>query len=161
MNCGGGHACGCGDRRSNGVSNAESIHIEHHTAFRGDTPVGPDAVYAGGRPGDQLAPGRGDGPAFDFDRSRASNSLSQLINQFDLYGERWSAPSAELIEQMKRAIKVVPSPGHDPIFTLRFEYPNRTSSQRVTQKLLSRMMDADLRLAIAEADSGSRTRCGF
>ncbi len=81
--------------------------------------------------------------------------LSQLINEFDLYGERWSAPSAELIEQMKRAIKVEPSPGHDPTFTLRFEYPNRLIAQRVTQKLLWRMMEADLRLTIAEADSGS------
>jgi len=82
------------------------------------------------------------------------DSLSRIINNFDLYDERWSAPSAEVIERMKRAIVVLPSPGHDPTFTLRFEYPNRYISQRVTQELVSRMIDANLRLAMADADSG-------
>jgi hypothetical protein len=82
-------------------------------------------------------------------------SLSQIINDFDLYGVRWSAPSAEVMEQMKRAIVIEPSPGHDPTFTMRFEYPNRYIAQRVTQELVSRMIEANLRLAIVEVDSGS------
>jgi uncharacterized protein involved in exopolysaccharide biosynthesis len=83
-------------------------------------------------------------------------NLSQIINDLDLYGERWSAPSAEVIERMKRAIVVEPSPDHDPTFKLRFEYPNRYIAQRVTQELVSRIIEANLhRLAIAEVDSGS------
>jgi uncharacterized protein involved in exopolysaccharide biosynthesis len=85
-------------------------------------------------------------------------NLGQIINEFDLYGVRWSAPSAELIEQMKRAIVIEPSPGHDPTFALRFEYANRLIAQRVTQNLVSRMIEANLHLAMEEADSGLASR---
>ena len=85
-------------------------------------------------------------------------NLSQIINDFDLYGVRWSAPSVEVIERMKRAIVVQPSLGHDPTFMLRFEYPNRYTAQRVTQELVSRMIEANLRLTVAEADSESSNR---
>jgi|HubBroStandDraft_2_1064218.scaffolds.fasta_scaffold98808_1 uncharacterized protein involved in exopolysaccharide biosynthesis len=81
-------------------------------------------------------------------------NLGQIINDFDLYGVRWSAPPVDVMERMKHAIVVAPSGDREPSFTVRFEYPDRLKAQRVMQELLSRVIESNLHLAIK--DPGSR-----
>lgn len=78
--------------------------------------------------------------------------LTTIINTFGLYQrERSRKPIEDVIEDMRRTIQILPvstvgGPGREvPAFEIRFSYENRYTAQRVTQDLVSRFIDQNVR----------------
>jgi len=78
--------------------------------------------------------------------------LTTIINTFGLYQrERSRMPIEDVIEQMRKAIQILPvqsigGPGHEvPAFIVQFSYENRYTAQKVAQDLVSRFIDQNVR----------------
>jgi polysaccharide chain length determinant protein (PEP-CTERM system associated) len=78
--------------------------------------------------------------------------LTTIINTFGLYQrERSRLPIEDVIEQMRKAIQIMPvqsfgAPGREvPAFVVQFSYENRYTAQKVTQDLVSRFIDENVR----------------
>ena len=78
--------------------------------------------------------------------------LTTIINTFGLYQrERSRKPLEDVIDDMKRAIQILPvatvgGPGREvPAFAVQFSYEDRYTAQRVTQDLISRFIDQNQR----------------
>jgi polysaccharide chain length determinant protein (PEP-CTERM system associated) len=78
--------------------------------------------------------------------------LTTIINTFGLYQkERSRMPIEDVIEQMRNMVKIMPvatvgGPGREvPAFAVQFTYENRYTAQRVTQDLVSRFIDQNVR----------------
>jgi uncharacterized protein involved in exopolysaccharide biosynthesis/uncharacterized protein (DUF433 family) len=78
--------------------------------------------------------------------------LTRIINNFGLYQkERSRMPIEDVIESMRKSIAVSPVVGVEnsgpraPAFAVRFTYQDRFAAQRVTQDLVSRYIDENLR----------------
>jgi hypothetical protein len=73
-------------------------------------------------------------------------SLTSIITTYNLYpGERSRMPLDEVIEQMKKHIRIEPLPtGSKNVagFLIRFSYPDRFLAQKVTQELASQFVNA-------------------
>ncbi len=81
-------------------------------------------------------------------------SLARIITTYNLYpGERASLFGGDVVEQMKKHIRIEPLPAGSKTvagFLIRFSYPNPFIAQKVTQELASQFLDAS-----SDGDSGA------
>ncbi len=78
--------------------------------------------------------------------------LTTIINTLGLYQrERSRLPIEDVIEEMRKSIQILPvqsmgAPGREvPAFVVQFAYENRYTAQKVTQDLVSRFIDQNVR----------------
>jgi len=74
-------------------------------------------------------------------------SLAAIIQrpQLDLYHDRrLREPLEEVVQQMRRDIRIQSARGQIPAFTVQFEYPDRFKAQAVVRELVARFIDANL-----------------
>jgi uncharacterized protein involved in exopolysaccharide biosynthesis len=93
--------------------------------------------------------------------SRAA--LTTIVNDFGLYPrERSRLPLEDIVEGMRRHIVIAPIANGNasrrsiPAFSVRFSYEDPLKAQRVTQELVSRFIEENLRQHLVPIDAGQR-----